>query len=230
GGCLADDMGLGKTVQAIALLTRIYPKVKTPTLIAMPRSLLFNWQRELATFAPDLSVHIHYSSNRDWEHAKTHQIILTTYGTLRSDIENIAKTKLHAAILDESQAIKNIQTQTAQAALALQAKFRIALSGTPIENNLSELYTLFRFLNPAMFNSPLDFERDYAGPIQRQNDTTAATELRKKIYPFILRRLKGDVLKELPAKVEQVLYVEMGEEQKKYYETRRHYYQNIIKG
>ncbi len=230
GGCLADDMGLGKTVQAIALLTGIYPKAKSPTLIAMPRSLLFNWARELATFAPSLKAHIHYATGRDWEQARQNQIILTTYGTLRSDVAAIAQTQLHAVILDESQAIKNLQTQTAQAALALKAKFRLALSGTPVENNLGELYTLFRFLNPAMFNSQAEFERDYATPIQKQNDTEAAHELRKKTYPFILRRLKGDVLKDLPPKVEQILYVEMGKEQKAHYEQRRRFYQDIIRG
>lgn len=231
GGCLADDMGLGKTVQAIALLSRIYPKVKAPSLIVMPRSLLFNWSRELETFAPDLSHTIHHASGRDWDSAvKENQIILTTYGTLRSDIEVISQTKLHAIVLDESQAIKNLNTQTAQAALALQAKFRLALSGTPVENNLGELYTLFRFLNPAMFSSAAEFERDYAHPIQKENDETAAKELRKKIYPFILRRLKGEVLKELPPKVEQVLYVEMGNAQKKHYEERRRFYKAIIDG
>lgn len=230
GGCLADDMGLGKTVQAIALLSRIYPKAKAPTLIVMPRSLLFNWARELDTFAPSLTHCIHHSSNRDWKAALSNNVILTTYGTLRSEVETISKTRFHAVILDESQAIKNLNTQTAQAALTLTAKHRIALSGTPIENNLGELYTLFRFLNPAMFNSAADFNRDYAQPIQKENDDAAADELRKKIYPFILRRLKNDVLKELPPKVEQVLYVEMSEAQKKHYEDRRLFYKAIIDG
>lgn len=230
GGCLADDMGLGKTVQAIALLSRIYPKVKKPSLIVMPRSLLFNWSRELDTFAPELTHCVHHGAGRDWEAAQAHQIVLTTYGTLRSDIEYIAPTRFHTVLLDESQAIKNLNTQTAQAALVLKAGFRLALSGTPVENNLGELYTLFRFLNPSMFGTAADFDRDYAQPIQRQNDESAATELRKKIYPFILRRLKGDVLKELPPKVEQVLYVEMGAKQKEHYEARRRFYKSIIDG
>ncbi len=230
GGCLADDMGLGKTVQAIALLSRIYPKAKKPTLIVMPRSLLFNWARELETFVPGLTFCIHHSIGRDWEAASENQIILTTYGTLRSDIEVIAETEFHSVILDESQAIKNIHTQTAQAALTLKSRFRLALSGTPVENNLGELYTLFRFLNPGMFGSATDFDRDYAQPIQRENDDTAVNELRKKIYPFILRRLKGDVVKDLPPKLEQILYVEMGEEQKKHYEERRLFYKAIIDG
>jgi superfamily II DNA or RNA helicase len=230
GGCLADDMGLGKTVQTIALLSRIYPKAKKPTLIVMPRSLLFNWARELETFAPELKFCIYHSTGRDWAAVSDNQIILTTYGTLRSDIESIVETAFHVVILDESQAIKNLNTKTAQAALTLKANFRLALSGTPVENNLGELYTLFRFLNPSMFSSAADFDRDYAQPIQKGNDDAAASELRKKIYPFILRRLKNDVVKDLPPKLEQVLYVEMGEDQKKHYEERRLFYKSIIDG
>jgi SNF2 family DNA or RNA helicase len=114
--------------------------------------------------------------------------------------------------------------------LALRCAFRLALSGTPIENNLGELYTLFRFLNPSMFGSGAEFERDYVAPIQRTGDKAAAQEMRRKINPFILRRLKADVLKELPPKVEQVLRVEMGAEQRKFYETRRRFYQELIQG
>lgn len=230
GGCLADDMGLGKTVQTIALLSRMYPKAKKPTLIVMPRSLLFNWARELESFVPELKFCIYHATGRDWETASDNQIILTTYGTLRSDVATISETAFHSVILDESQAIKNLNTKTAQSALTLKAGFRLALSGTPVENSLGELYTLFRFLNPAMFGSAAEFDRDYAQPIQKQNDDAAASELRKKIYPFILRRLKSDVVKDLPPKLEQVLYVEMGEEQKKHYEQRRLFYKSIIDG
>lgn len=230
GGCLADDMGLGKTVQAIALFSRIYPKTKKPSLIVMPRSLLFNWTNELTTFAPQLRACNFYGPGRNWEEACQHEIILTTYGTLRSDVETIAGTAFHALVLDESQAVKNARTQTSQAVCALKGKFRLALSGTPIENNLAELYALFRFLNPAMFPTFTDFDRDYIQPIQKTQDADAAAELRRKIYPFILRRLKRDVLKDLPAKVEQSLYVEMNEKQKTHYENRRRYYQQVIEG
>jgi superfamily II DNA or RNA helicase len=230
GGCLADDMGLGKTIQAIALLSRIYPEEKKASLIVMPKSLLFNWRRELTTFSPSLNVYTYYAGERNLEELQRHQVILTTYGTLRSDIEALSAVSFHAVILDESQAIKNLTTQTAKAALALNCSFRLALSGTPIENNLAELYTLFRFLNPTMFGSSGEFERDYVQPIQRTGDKEAAQELRRKIYPFILRRLKGDVLKELPPKVEQVLYAEMGDEQKSFYEARRRFYQELIRG
>ncbi|MEI8311965.1 MAG: DEAD/DEAH box helicase [Verrucomicrobiota bacterium] len=230
GGCLADDMGLGKTVQAIALLARLYPGVKDPTIIVMPRSLLFNWGRELETFAPGLKYYTYHAGSRDWAAAVRSQIVLTTYGTLRADIETISQTSFHAVLLDESQAIKNIETQTARAAFLLKASFRVALSGTPVENNLGELHALFRFLNPGMFAGRAEFERDYAGPIQKENDPAAARELRRKIYPFILRRLKADVLKELPPKVEQVLYVEMGDEQKAYYHQRRQFFQEWVRG
>ncbi len=230
GGCLADDMGLGKTIQTIALLTRIYPEEGKTTLLVMPRSLLFNWRRELETFAPELSCYTYYANNRDLAEGLTHQLVLTTYGTLRSDIQAFAGEEFHAVILDESQAIKNLKTQTAKAVLTLRCAFRLALSGTPIENNLGELYTLFRFLNPSMFGSAAEFERDYVAPIQRTGDKAAAHELRRKINPFILRRLKDDVLKELPPKVEQVLLVEMGTEQRKFYEMRRRFYQELIQG
>lgn len=231
GGCLADDMGLGKTIQAIALLSKIYPDhAEKPTLLVMPRSLLFNWERELKTFAPHLTFHIHYAQNRSFKKALGSQLILTTYGTLRADIEQISAESYHAVILDESQAIKNIKTQTARAVLALKAEFRLALSGTPVENNLSELYTLFRFLNPAMFGSAGEFDRSYILPIQRFGDHRAAQELRLKIKPFLLRRIKKDVLTDLPPKVEQVLRVEMSPKQQAFYEQRRLFYQELIQG
>ncbi|MCC5788521.1 MAG: DEAD/DEAH box helicase family protein [Opitutales bacterium] len=230
GGCLADDMGLGKTIQTIALLSRIYPKVKRPSLLVMPRSLLFNWSRELETFAPHLNFTIHHGVSRDWKKNKKNQIILTTYGTLRSDIKAIQPEKFHTVVLDESQAIKNDQTQTTKAVHLLQADFRLALSGTPVENHLGELFNLFRFLNPAMFPQRAEFDRSYTQPIQSSGDPEAAHELRRKVYPFLLRRLKKQVLKDLPDKVEQVLFVDMNEKQKKHYEKRRRFYQEIVRG
>lgn len=228
GGCLADDMGLGKTLQAITLLATIYPKEKKPTLIVMPRSLLFNWKQEVAKFAPQLGTFTFYGQQRNWKEAQKYPLILTTYGVMRSEIEHLKEVSFHYVILDESQNIKNIQAQTTKAAMLLQAKHRLALSGTPIENNLSELYSLFRFLNPAMFGSLRQFNENYLQPIQKDNDQDAIRELRKKIYPFILRRLKKDVLKDLPQKVEQIMYVEMSAKQKKLYGERRQFYQMAI--
>ena len=228
GGCLADDMGLGKTLQTICLLSSIYPKQKKPSLVVMPKSLLFNWEKELEKFAPNLSFYTYYSAQRNLEDALQQQIILTTYSTLRIDIEKLKEKNFYYIILDESQNIKNMQAQTSKAAMLMQCNHRLALSGTPIENNLGELYSLFRFLNPTMFGSIENFNQHYLSPIQKYNDKDITIELRKKIYPFILRRLKKDVLKELPDKIEQILYVEMSEAQKKLYEQRRMFYKEAI--
>lgn len=229
GGCLADDMGLGKTLQTIAMLSRIYPKVKEPTLIVMPKSLIFNWQNELQRFAPQLSVYTYYGTQRDMKEALSHQLVLSTYAIVRNDAESFCKQKFHYVILDESQNIKNVSSQTTQAIHLLKAKHRLALSGTPIENNLTELYSLFRFLNPAMFGSLEDFNARYTYPIQRDNDKDVLLSLRRKIFPFLLRRLKKDVLKELPDRIDQTLYVEMEREHADYYNERRNFYQRYVK-
>jgi SNF2 family DNA or RNA helicase len=229
GGCLADDMGLGKTLQTISLLTTIYPRIKTASLIVMPRSLLFNWENEIKRFAPELSFYTYYESSTDIKEAQKSNIILTTYGKLRSDIDKLRKTKFYYIILDESQSIKNINTQISRAVMLLDSKHRLALSGTPIENNLFELYALFRFLNPSMFGSAQDFNKFYTVPIQKNNDREITHELKKKIYPFILRRLKTDVLKDLPDKIEQTIYVEMSLKQKALYEQRRKFYRDLVK-
>ena len=230
GGCLADDMGLGKTLQTITLLAEVYAKDKSklPTIIVMPKSLLFNWQNELNKFAPQLTHYTWYGTNRTLEEAQKVNIILTTYSMIRNDIQQWKEVSFLYVVLDESQAMKNTQSQIHKAVLLLQAKHRLALSGTPVENNLSELYALFRFLNPAMFGSAQGFSQDYLIPIQKYDNRDAIVELKKKIYPFILRRLKKDVLTELPDKIEQVLYVDMSPEQAKYYEQRRLFYKQVI--
>ncbi len=230
GGCLADDMGLGKTLQAIALITRMHSlgKRKKKTLIIMPKSLIFNWESEIQKFSPSLKTGIYYGNGRKLGTFKENEVVLTTYGTIRNDIEKIKKYKFDLVILDESQNIKNANAQTTKAVMLLECKNRVALSGTPVENNLGELYSLFRFLNPGMFGSAEEFNRYYAIPIQKDNDKEAAEELKKKIYPFILRRIKKDVLKDLPEKIEKVLYVEMNPSHKKYYEERRKTYYDLI--
>ena len=228
GGCLADDMGLGKTLQTITMLTRVYPKAKEPTLIIMPRSLLFNWQDELKKFAPQLTHYTYYGNQRNLAEAMKEQLILTTYALVRNDIEQFREQQFHYIILDESQNIKNLTAQTTQAVFLLNGKHRLALSGTPIENNLTELYSLYRFLNPAMLGSLDDFNRRYAGPIQHNADKEATESLRRKIFPFMLRRLKKDVLTELPDRTEQTLYVEMEADHQRFYEERRRYYQETI--
>lgn len=228
GACLADDMGLGKTLQAIALLASSHKQIKEPSLIIMPKSLIFNWENEIQKFAPSLNTMIYYGNDRNLEDIHNAQIILTTYGTVRNDIEKLKDYEFNILVLDESQNIKNINAQTTKSILLLQSKSRIALSGTPIENNLSELYSLFRFLNPSMFGTLNEFNNIYAIPIQKENDKGALEELRKKIYPFMLRRLKKEVLKDLPDKIEQTLFIEMNDEQKRYYEERRKYYYDVI--
>ena len=231
GGCLADDMGLGKTLQTITMLTKVYRRPTpnpSPTLIIMPRSLLFNWQDELKKFAPQLTYYTYYGQQRDLKEAMKQQLILTTYALVRNDIEQFREQEFHYIILDESQNIKNLQSQTTQAVLLLNGRHRLALSGTPIENNLTELYSLYRFLNPAMLGTLDDFNRQYASPIQHDADKEATESLRRKIFPFMLRRLKKDVLKELPDRMEQTLYVEMEPSHAQFYEERRRYYQQAI--
>ena len=229
GGCLADDMGLGKTLQAISILAMIYPKQQTPSLVVMPRSLLFNWQNELARFAPQLSVYTYYGTTRSMDDALKHQVVLTTYAIVRNDVETFCKTDFHYVVLDESQNIKNVSAQTTQAVLLLRTKHRLALSGTPVENNLTELYSLFRFLNPAMFGSLDDFNSRYTYPIQRDGDKDTLHSLRRKIYPFMLRRLKKDVLSDLPDRIDSTLFAEMSKAHADFYEQRRQYYFRQVK-
>lgn len=229
GACLADDMGLGKTLQAIAVITNLHKKkLSEKTLIVMPKSLVFNWESEINKFSPDLKVGIYYGTNRDMETFKNYEVILTTYGTIRNDIEDLKDIKLDFVILDESQNIKNIYSQANKAIMLLNTRYRLALSGTPIENNLLELYSLFRFLNPTMLGSIENFNRYYMLPIQKDNDKNAMEELKKRIYPFILRRVKKEVLKDLPEKIEKTLFIEMNKEQKRFYEERRAYYYNLV--
>ena len=230
GGCLADDMGLGKTIQTISILayTYLYKKLKKPSLIIMPKSLVFNWENEIKKFCNDLTVGVYYGNNRDFSEVKSKNIILTTYGTVRNDVKLLTKEKFEMIILDESQNIKNITSQITKAVMLLNSEKRLALSGTPVENNLGELYSLFRFLNPQMFGGIEDFNNYYANPIQKDNDLEIIEELKKKIYPFILRRIKKQVLKDLPDKIEKTLYVEMNEPQRKLYEERRNFYYTLI--
>ncbi|MDR1834943.1 MAG: DEAD/DEAH box helicase family protein, partial [Fusobacteriaceae bacterium] len=229
GGCLADDMGLGKTLQAITLLTKLHEEPGRHSLVVMPKSLIYNWDNEIRRFSPNLTIGVYYGINRTLEIIDNNDVTLTTYGTIRNDVEKLRTISFDLIILDESQNIKNVNAQTTRAVMLLNSENRIALSGTPIENNLSELYSLFRFLNPAMFGSYEEFNAFYAEPIQKFNDKDAVQELKKKIYPFILRRVKKEVLKDLPDKIEKTMYIEMNPAQKRLYDERRHYYYNQVK-
>jgi len=225
-GCLADDMGLGKTLQSLGLLA-LNPS-KKPTLIIMPRTLLYNWDAEIKKFIPGLTHHTYYGGDRDIEQITKHNIVLTTYGVVRNDVEQLKELDYHYIILDESQNIKNFNAKSTRAVLMLKGEHKLALSGTPLENNLGELYSLFRFLNPAMLGSEQNFQQKYLIPIQKNGSEEATIQLRKKIYPFILRRLKGDVLKELPDKIDNIIYIDQSPEQKKLYERRRQFYKVAI--
>ena len=228
GGCLADDMGLGKTLQAISLFSSIYPKTKTPSMVVMPKSLLSNWQNELKKFNKNLSFYLYYDTSRDINELKNYNIILTTYAIVRNDIEKLRSVKFDTIVLDESQNIKNVESKISKAVMLLEAKHKFALSGTPIENSLFELYSLFRFINGGLFSTLADFKRDYAVPIQADANEDVAKILKAKISPFLLRRLKQDVLKDLPAKQEQVIYVDMDENHKRFYNQKRDYYKQLL--
>ncbi|MEM1095813.1 MAG: DEAD/DEAH box helicase [Bacteroidota bacterium] len=231
GGCLADDMGLGKTLQTIALLSAVYAEAEEalpPSVVVMPRSLLFNWGRELDKFAPHLTYAVYHGPDRDLDAALQAQVVLTTYDIVRADVEALREVPFCYAVLDEAQRIKNIATQTSKAVMLLDAPHRLALSGTPIENHLGELYALFRFLNPAMFGSVKQFGSRYAQPIQKDGRADVAHELRRKIYPFVLRRLKRDVAKDLPERIDQTLYIDMSEAQARHYEQQRRFYRDAV--
>ncbi len=224
GGCLADEMGLGKTVEVISLLRRTYASgCKEPTLILVPRTLIYNWKSELERFAPELHCELYYGVARELSMIEdsTAQIVISSYATIRNDIKALSKKSFNYVILDESQNIKNLETQTTNAVLALKARYRLALSGTPVENNLGDLYSLFRFLNPSFFGSQGEFLRDYLRPIQDKQDKDVLKDLKTRVYPFMLRRVKKNVLKDLPSKTEQVSYVELDEKHMAIYNRRR---------
>lgn len=242
GGCLADDMGLGKTVQVLALLesrrngtnkgecsktrvAHVSSRAKTtPSLVVVPRSLVFNWQQEAARFTPALRVLTHTGAARskDCKQLENYDLIITTYGTLRCDAGHLQETEFDLVILDEAQAIKNARTESAKAVRLLRAKHRLALSGTPIENHLGELWSLFEFLNPGMLGASSVFQLSTNGT-RAPNDETR-TLLARALRPFLLRRTKQQVAKELPEKLEQTIYCEMESAQRSQYNELRNYY------
>ncbi|MDR2071132.1 MAG: DEAD/DEAH box helicase [Treponema sp.] len=233
GACLADEMGLGKTIQVIALLRHLKNcKPCGPVLILCPKSLVYNWAAEIDRFAPDLPYLVHYGTERDTAEISggDFRIVLSTYATLRRDVEYFKNIEFFYIILDESQNIKNLSSQTTAAVLSLSARRRLAMSGTPVENNLGELYSLFRFLNPGFFGSEKNFVQRYQRPIQEDNDEEALKDLKLRIYPFMLRRLKRDVLKELPDKTEEIAFIELEETHLTIYHRRRLEYKSLIDG
>jgi SNF2 family DNA or RNA helicase len=231
GACLADDMGLGKTLQTIAFIQYLKEKYKKGTqLIICPTSLIYNWESELIKFAPHLTFMIHYGNSRSniQEMYNTYDIIITTYGTLRSDIATFAKIDWQYIVLDESQAIKNPVALTTKAVQLLKAQNRIALSGTPLQNNTFDLYAQFQFLNPGLLGSAELFKNTFANPIDKNNDADASKQLKQMLYPFILRRTKEQVATELPAKIESILWCEMDAKQLKVYDDYKNHYRDIL--
>lgn len=230
GGCLADDMGLGKTVQTLAFLQSEINQKNLPNLIIAPTSVLFNWQREIEKFTPDIDFLIHYGTkrSRDVRKLRTKQLILTTYGHIRRDINFMEDINFHYVILDESQNIKNPQSETAQAVRNLNSKNRLALTGTPVENNTMELWSQFSFLSPGLLGGQSFFKENFMRPIEKGQDVQAVSTLKRLIYPFILRRTKDEVVKELPPKVENVIYSPMSESQQKLYDKVRETYRKSI--
>ncbi len=224
GGCLADDMGLGKTVQVLALLAG---RRSGPALVVVPKSLVFNWKAEAARFAAKLKVLDHTGQGRDRTGADfgKFDVVLTTYGTLRNDAETFSTFKFDACVLDESQAAKNSETETAKAVRLIRADHRLALSGTPVENHLGELWALFDFLNPGMLGRAALFGVGAGG---RSIDPEAREVLARALRPYILRRTKDQVAKDLPAKTEQTVYCDLGPEQRRLYDELRDHYRQVL--
>ena len=230
-GILADDMGLGKTVEVLAVLAaRHFETPRPPSLIVAPSSLLFNWQQESARFAPFLKVSQYHGPHRkcDPEWFSRFDLVLTTYGTLRQDAARLAAIDFDCVVLDESQNIKNAQSLTAQSARVLKTSRRIAMTGTPIENHLSELFSQLSFLNPGLFTAPLVQALGKEGGVLR--DPGTARRMRRCLQPFILRRTKEQVATDLPAKTEQVIGCELPPEQRRHYDELREYYRQELSG
>lgn len=229
GGILADDMGLGKTMQALTILAHAYERgEKKPSLIVAPTSVVHNWQQEIHTYAPALRTHIFTGHDRKLPKPGKTDILLTSYALLWRDKTELAKLAYHYVILDESQYIKNHAAKTTQAARSLVADHRLALTGTPLENNLSELWSQCSFVIPGLFGSLEQFKERFVTPIARQ-DQSASTHLKQLLRPFLLRRTKEHVAKDLPKKIEQTIICEMGERQAKLYATVKQMYQLQVK-
>ncbi|MBZ0099927.1 MAG: DEAD/DEAH box helicase, partial [Taibaiella sp.] len=233
GGILADDMGLGKTVQALAFFLH-YKKMNPGAqfLVVCPTTLIYNWENEIKKFAPVLTYTIHHGPKRTISPADfaAYDVVITTYGTMRSDIKMLKDVAFAYALLDESQSIKNPQSQVAKASLLLNTKNRLALSGTPVQNNTFDLYAQMNFLNPGILGSREFFMNEFATPIDKFQEREIVDQLKKLTYPFLLRRTKEQVAKDLPEKTETLLVCEMGAEQRKIYEQYRSIYQSQILG
>lgn len=236
GGCLADDMGLGKTIQVLALMdkrrTRRIPKDETrkPSIVVVPKSLIFNWIDEASKFTPKLRIMNYTGTGRKQllqeavEKRHAPHVIVTTYGTLRNDAPILRETEFDYVILDEAQAIKNPKSQAAKACRLMQGEHRLAMTGTPVENHLGDLWSLFEFLNPGMLSSGFTGGGAKIAKLDDKDNRERVDKISQSLRPFILRRTKSQVLTELPEKVEQTLACEMGTKQRKLYDELREHY------
>jgi SNF2 family DNA or RNA helicase len=248
GGCLADDMGLGKTIQTLALLQKVKEDaaealiakdlfdstaaatVHQPSLIVMPTSLIYNWLREAQKFTPELKVIVYTGSLRDknldqFAHA---DVVLSTYGIIRMDIDLFKSFYFHYIILDESQIIKNPISKISRSVRSLKSKYKLVLSGTPVENSVLDLWSQMSFVNPGLLGNHHFFNDNFVIPIDKKQDFDKAEKLQSIIKPFILRRTKQQVASELPPKTENIYYSDMSPAQEELYEETKSYYRNEI--
>src|SRR5437899_2828597 len=207
GGILADEMGLGKTLQTLAFIHSCHAnrKLSGPVLIVCPTSLVFNWLAEAKKFTPGLkAVALHGTGRHEhFENIAMSDLVITSYALIRRDAERYRELEFDTLVLDEAQHIKNRQTQNAQAVKAVRATHRLVLTGTPMENSVLDLWSIFDFLMPGYLGSATDFRERYEQPITRDKDKAVQARLERRVRPFILRRLKPEVAKDLPAKLEQ---------------------------
>jgi superfamily II DNA or RNA helicase len=220
GACLADDMGLGKTIQTLALLERDWPEVQRPTLLICPTSVVGNWKKEAERFTPGLPVLVHHGGHRARgaafaKEAEKHALVLTSYALLYRDREVFDKVQWAGVVLDEAQNVKNPDTKQARSARSLPADYRIALTGTPVENHVGDLWSIFEFLNPGFLGNQAEFRRRFFIPIQAQQDEEASRRLKRLTGPFLLRRLKTDqsIIADLPEKLEMKVFCTLTKEQ-----------------
>lgn len=230
GGILADDMGLGKTIQTIAFLNQETKEAKNPSLVVCPTSVVENWTREAKRFAPDLNVMALVGKNRSENFDKIQQqdLIITSYPLIQRDLEEYCKRTWHYMVIDEAQKVKNHRTKTHEAFCKIKSKHKLALSGTPIENRLMELWSIFQIIMPGFLMSQTAFKRYWAQPIEKSNDHDRKVELKQKLMPFILRRTKDQVLTELPPKTETLHYCELTEKQRLLYKEVAEYSKSEI--
>ena len=233
GGCLADDMGLGKTLQALCFLQKLHDENKTvKALIVCPTSLIYNWQAEIDKFTKGIDYVIYHGAEREFPKPKSPKwnLLITSYGTLRNDIESFSKFNFEVTILDESQAIKNPVSLITKAVRLINTKYKFVLSGTPVQNNTFDLYAQLNFCNPGLLGNQEFFKTEYATAIDKYGDKEKSEQLRKMVFPFILRRTKEQVAKDLPDKTETVMYCEMGSYQQKVYDAVKEDYKLKILG